>query len=192
MKQILGLIIVSAMLVPEQVAAGPTLPVGTMPWALPELPIINIDFGLGAATFDEVQHSPTYDAFIEQIEAQNTTGLVITGDAETGVDEWIGPEGVLPNTGANFETGIVVPGYEDTDAEAVATELGSNIGELLARIRGLAAIDMQVNTITVALAVIILCLCWLLFLQVIKFALRFVDMVVSVVVRIIELIPGVE
>ena len=170
-----------------------TVPSGTLPWSVPAMPAIDIDLDIDEPVFDEVEHSLEYQDNIDDMTAN--FGIVQDPEiaAETGIEEWIGSGGILPDaTGAgDFDIEIDTPDYEDITAYEVAAELGDNLGTLFSWIRALT----ELSDLHASLAVfgfIILCICWMLLVTFFKFASQFIDMLFSVIVRIIELIPVAE
>jgi hypothetical protein len=171
-----------------------TIPAGPIPWTVPVLPAISLDLDIDEPVFDEVAHTEDYAANIASIESRFTDESGVSGDAAAEFDTWLGIGGLLPDmsAGADFETGISTPGYTDTSAYEIATELGENIGTMFAYIRALASFDAGLGGISTLIAFVILCIAWMALIIMLKFAIQFVDMLFSVAVKIIELIPVVE
>lgn len=173
-----------------------TIPVGALPWSLPQLPIIDIDLGSGSADFDEVQHTDDYADNLAGLEyrVSVSSGVELSGDTEA--EAWIGEDGLLPDmTTDDFVTGIDLPGYEDMTAYDVADAFGTNVGTLFSYVRALAGLSLNGFTLGgafVVLGVLVLCIAWMILVHMIIFGINLLDMLWSVITTVIELIPFAE
>lgn len=172
-----------------------TIPVGPLPWALPQLPAAVVDLGAGTPSYDEFQHTDGYAVNASAIEdfigGIIGTGSVV-GDAGGEVDAWIGVGGVLPDLSTvDFETGIDLPGYANMTASDIVTVFGTNIGTLFANIRALATLNLDIGepySPVFVIGIVVLCIAWMVLLQMIIFGVQFVDATISLTTRIGDLI----
>lgn len=171
-----------------------SVPSGTIPWGIPTMPTIDIDLDLADADFDEIVHSSEYDDNIADM--TSNFGIIedpVTG-ADTGIEEWIGTEGILPDaTGAgDFDIEIdLISAYEDITAYETAAEMGDNLGSLFSWLGSLTELSGLLPEFAV-IGFILLCVCWMILVTFFKFALQFIDMLFSVIVKLVELIPVAE
>lgn len=169
------------------------VPVGPLPWSLPQFPVVEIDTGLSVPSISEVGHGDDYNDNITAIDDRLTAGGLIETDAEIELGDWIGPDANIPDISTeDWNTGIDLPEYENMTALDVAAELGENIGTLFANVRSLTTIDLDLGGTTLAVAFVILCIAWILLLKSIIFAIQLADMVFSVLSTLIEMIPFAE
>lgn len=170
-----------------------SVPAGPLPWSMPQLPIVSIDLGLGTPSYDEVVHGDDYNDNVTEIESRLTISGTIETNIQTEADDWIGESAVIPDMSTDdFDTAIDLPGYEDMTAYDLASELGTNVGTLFARIRGLTTIDVGLSGSVLAIGFLILCVAWMILVQMIIFGIQFIDMAWSVLTTLIELIPVAE
>lgn len=170
-----------------------SVPAGALPWSMPQLPVVDIDLGLGTPSFDEVDHGDNYSTNLAEINDRLGTSGDIEDDLETEADDWIGPAAVIPDMSIDdFDTGIDLPGYEDMTAYDVSAALGSNVGTLFAQVRSLTTIDVGLSSSVLAIGFLILCIAWMVLVQMIVFGVQFIDMAWSVLTTLIELIPVAE
>lgn len=167
-----------------------TLPTTTLPWPLPDMPLIDLDLDIGTPTFNELEHSDEYAGNIAILESNMSEVEEVVTDADTELDSWLGPTASIPDLsgGGDFDTGIDVPGYEDASAYDVADEMGTNIGTLFAHIRALASLSLSLGGIGIVIGMVGLCIAWMGLVTMIKFAVQLVDMITSLIVELVPLV----
>lgn len=168
-----------------------TMPVGPLPWDLPQLPVIDVDFGIVSVGFAEVEHTTNYDQIMADMQDAIDAGTTVTSNMTSEIDGLLGETSPIPDlSGAeDFATGIDAPGYETLSAYDVAAELGTNIGTIFSYIRAIVEHDWNLGPAGIALAFIVLCIFWMLLVSLIKFAIQFVDMLWSAILRVKQMIP---
>jgi len=170
-----------------------TIPVGPLPWSLPQLPLIDVDFGIPLTGFEAVEHTTDYDDNMQAILDATEDADATQSDLSDQIDDLIGSGSTLPDLsgGGDFAPGITTEGYEGASAYEMAAEMGTNIGTLFSYIRAIIGFiaDLDIGPAGGAILFIMLCLLWMLLIVLIRFVIQFVDMVFTLIVRFKELIP---
>lgn len=167
-----------------------TPPSGPLPWSVPVYPDTTLDVSTPSTTLNDVEHSAAYASQISDMESRYAAIETPIEDANTFADTWINGDELPDMTSGDFDTGLNPTGSGSMQASEFATELASNVGLVYQYIRLLTSIDL--GGTAYALGFILLCIAWMMFLTFVKFAIQIADMVYSVAVSIIELIPVVE
>ena len=168
------------------------VPSGSLPWTVPSFPAPETDLGLEVPddTMDAVEHTAGYATQIADMEARYTAIQTPIATAIDLADDWIGGVELPDMTYGDFDTELNPTGSGSMYLSDFTTDLTENIALVYQYIRLLTSIDIG-GTIY-AVGFIMICVAWMFLLNFVKFGIQIADMIYSLVVSIIELIPVAE
>ena len=167
-----------------------SVPTGPLPWELPSFPPVIINVTPPGSEMDSIDHGAGYAAQVAEMEARYTAIQTPIQDANTLADSWVGGVELPDMTDGDFDTGLDPLGTGSMTASDFSTRLATNIATVYQYVRLLTSFDL--GGTAYAVGFIMLCMAWMLFIIFVKFAIQITDMVYSVGVSLIELIPFVE
>jgi len=170
------------------------VPDGPLPWELPAMPSITIDLGASSSDTDEIEHSDGYLDTVDDIKEKSILLETPLQAAVDSMDQFLGDEASLPDMSetGDFEVNFDAPEFEDYTAYQIAAEFGTNVGTTISYAKAMTSIIQFGSPTSYILSFILLCVFWMIFITLVVFALQFVDMLFSVIARLVEMIPVVE
>lgn len=171
------------------------VPDGPLPWELPAMPSVNVDFNAASSETDEVEHGATYLDTVDDIKEKSILLEDPLQNAVDSIDEYFGEEpSSLPDMSetGDFEVNFDSPEFEDYTAYQIVAEFGTNLGTAISYAKAMTSIIEFGSPTSYILSFILLCVFWMIFITLVVFALQFADMLFSIIARLVEMIPVVE
>lgn len=180
---------------PQSIDGGGTIfsvPDGALPWPLPVMPAVSFSLTEPTLSIDSITHTTDYATDLADLNARFDSIEIPVEQLTDAGESFIGPSGITPDMsgGDDFQTGLDPAGTGDMTAYDFASAFGGNIGTAFAYARALGAFD--VGSVAFFLTFLMICIVWMGLVMLVKFALHILDAVISLVGRLLELIPVVE
>lgn len=167
------------------------VPSGPLPWALPVFPDVEEDLGIEVpdGTFDSIEHSAEYTEAVDNYTDNLEYYSDIIEDASGVASSWLNGEEMPDMTEGDFDTGLNPLGSGSMHASDFTEEFGANIGTAFQFVRLLGVYDL--GGATYAFGFMLMCVVWMIFMTIVKFAVQIADMITSVAISLADIVVQV-